>query len=440
MTITFIGHGYVGLVSAAVFADLGNTVWVVGHTPEKVENLKKGIIPIYEPGLEELVKRNVDAKRLLFTLDYAPAISESEVIFIAVGTPPQPDGQADLSVVFDVAKKIGKHLNGYSVVITKSTVPVGTNKKVKEIVESTISAKARFDVASVPEFLREGQAISDTLKPDRVVIGTESEKARELLVTLHTPLISAEPIAAKNLVLTNIETAEMIKYASNAFLATKISFANAIAQLSELTGADGLRVLESIGLDKRIGAAFLNPGAGYGGSCFPKDVKALISIAKNNGYDFKLLKEVEEINKDAISSIVKKAHTLLGEDLTGKTIGVLGLSFKPDTDDMRDAPSLTIVNKLITKGAIVNAFDPIAQETAKVKFGKKKGLTFVSDAYATAKDADLLIVLTEWNEFRELDLKKVKSLMNKHNIIDGRNIYDPEKTRKLGFTYLGVGR
>ncbi len=440
MTITFIGHGYVGLVTAAVFADLGNTVWVIGHTPEKVENLKKGIIPIYEPGLEELVKRNVDAKRLLFTLDYAPAIPESDVIFIAVGTPPQPDGQADLSVVFAVAKKIGKHLSGYSVVITKSTVPVGTNKKVKEIVASVKAEKATFDVASVPEFLREGQAISDTLKPDRVVIGSESDKARDLLIRLHTPLVTTSPTATKNLVLTNIETAEMIKYASNAFLATKISFANAIAQLSELTGADGLRVLESIGLDKRIGAAFLNPGAGYGGSCFPKDVKALISIAKNNGYDFKLLKEVEEINKDAIIGIVHKAQKMLGDDLTGKTIGVLGLSFKPDTDDMRDAPSITIINKLLSKGATVNAFDPIAQETAQIKFGKKKGLTFVSDAYATAKAADLLIVITEWNEFRELDLKKIKSVMNKSNLIDGRNIYDPEKIKKLGFSYFGVGR
>jgi UDPglucose 6-dehydrogenase len=440
MTITFIGHGYVGLVTAAVFADLGNTVWVIGHTPEKVENLKKGIIPIYEPGLEELVKRNVDAKRLLFTLDYAPAIPESEVVFIAVGTPPQPDGQADLAVVFDVAKKIGNNLGTYSVIITKSTVPVGTNKKVKEIIESVKPGNTNFDVASVPEFLREGQAISDTLKPDRVVIGTESEKARDLLVTLHTPLVTISPTTTKNLVLTNIETAEMIKYASNAFLATKISFANAIAQLSELTGADGLRVLESIGLDKRIGAAFLNPGAGYGGSCFPKDVKALISIAKQYDYDFKLLTAVEEINKDAIVGIVKKAHKMLGEDLTGKKIGVLGLSFKPDTDDMRDAPSITIINTLLEKGANINAFDPIAQKTAQAKFGNKDGLTFVSDAYGVAIDADLLIVLTEWNEFRELDLKKVKTLMKGKNIIDGRNIYDPEKTRKLGFTYIGVGR
>src|SRR5664279_1832163 len=361
MTITFVGHGYVGLVTAAVFADLGNTVWVIGHTPEKIENLKKGIIPIYEPGLEELVKRNVQAGRLLFTLDFDPAIKESEVVFIAVGTPPKPTGEADLSVVYEVAKKVGKTLDGYTVVITKSTVPVGTSERIKEIISEVKPKNAEFDYASVPEFLREGQAISDTQHPDRIVIGTDSKRAKNLLVELHQPIVS-DGITESRLVLTNIPTAEMIKYASNAFLATKISFANAIAQLSEETKADGIKVLEAMGYDKRIGNSFINPGAGYGGSCFPKDVKALIAIARQYGYDFKLLEEVENVNTDAILSIAIKARKLLEGKVTGKTIGVLGLSFKPDTDDMRDAPSILIIRKLLQEGAKIKVYDPIALE------------------------------------------------------------------------------
>jgi UDPglucose 6-dehydrogenase len=442
MTITFIGHGYVGLVSAAVFADLGNTVWVIGHTPEKVNNLKKGIIPIYEPGLEELVKRNVDAGRLLFTLDYTPAVSKSDVVFIAVGTPPKQTGEADLAVVFDVAEKVGKHLAGYTVVNVKSTVPVGTNRKVKELIERVKPKDAQFDIASVPEFLREGQAISDTRYPDRIVIGTESKHAEQKLVELHTPLMKSMKgeIVEGGLFLTNIETAEMVKYASNAFLAVKISFANAIAQLSELTGANGIDVLEAVGLDKRIGTAFLNPGAGYGGSCFPKDVKALIAIAREYGYDFGLLKEVEQVNEDAIQGIVRKAKNFLGDDLQGKKIGVLGLAFKPDTDDMRAAPSLVIIRELIAAGASVASFDPIALENGRKLLNGEKNVQFVTDAYETAKDADLLIVVTEWNEFKQLDLIKVKRLMKAPYLIDGRNIYDPVKAKALGFTYIGVGR
>src|SRR5579871_2983504 len=338
MTITFVGHGYVGLVTAAVFADLGNTVWVIGHTVEKIENLKKGILPIYEPGLEEIVKRNVSAGRLLFTLDYDKAIPESDVVFIAVGTPPQKTGEADLSVVYAVAEEIGKYLNHYTVIVTKSTVPVGTNREVKALVSKTKPKNVEFDIASCPEFLREGQAIGDTLRPDRVIIGTESKKAQEVLVELHKP-IAEDGISDSRVVLTNIETAEMIKYASNAFLATKISFANAIAQLSEKTGADGVNVLEAVGLDRRVGPSFLQAGAGYGGSCFPKDVKALIAIAKEWDYDFALLKDVEAINKAAMENIVTKAKKLLQGNIPQKTIGVLGLSFKPNTDDMRDAPS-----------------------------------------------------------------------------------------------------
>ncbi|MDO8460992.1 MAG: UDP-glucose/GDP-mannose dehydrogenase family protein, partial [bacterium] len=391
MTITFIGHGYVGLVTAAVFADLGNTVWVIGHTPEKIEKLKKGILPIYEPGLDEIVKRNVKAKRLLFTLSYAESIPASKVIFIAVGTPPKQNGEADLSVVFEVAQKIGRHLRQYSVVTTKSTVPVGTNKKIAEIIKKAAS-QVNFDVASVPEFLREGQAISDTLHPDRVVIGAESKQVQNILIELHKPIDG-------QIFLVRLETAEMIKYAANAFLATKISFANAIASLSEKTGADGPKVLQAVGMDKRVGNSFLNAGVGFGGSCFPKDVKALIAIAKHHDYDFKLLKEVEDINQGAMNSIVEKAKRLLKSSLKNKTVGILGLSFKPDTDDMRDAPSLTIIKELKKQGAEIKAYDPIAMKNAKKIL---HGVVFTNDPYSTAKDCDILIILTEWNEFKEL--------------------------------------
>lgn len=430
MTITFVGHGYVGLVTASVFADLGNTVWVIGHTREKIENLKKGILPIYEPGLEEIVKRNVKAKRLLFTLDYKKPIEESSVVFIAVGTPSAPSGEADLSTVFEVAKRIGENLTHYTVVITKSTVPVGTNKKVKDIISKVKSKKVQFDIASSPEFLREGQAISDTLHPDRIIIGTESKKAQDLLIELHRPIDG-------NVVKTNIETAEMIKYASNAFLATKISFANAIAFLSEATGANGQDVLRAVGLDKRVGQAFLDCGAGFGGSCFPKDVKALIAIARENGYDFTLLKDVESINEEARIRIVEKAKKLLEGKVENKTIGVLGLAFKPDTDDMRYAPSITIINKLQSMGAKIKAYDPIAITNAKRLL---KNVEFVQNAYAAAEDSDLLILVTEWNEFRQLDLKKIKNIMKNPILLDGRNIYDPTEMQKIGFTYVGVGR
>jgi len=430
MTITFVGHGYVGLVTASVFADLGNTVWVIGHTQEKIDNLKKGTLPIYEPGLEEIVQRNVKAKRLLFTLDYKEAISSSKVVFIAVGTPPMPTGEADLSVVFEVAKKIGENLKSYTVVVTKSTVPVGTNKKTKEIINAAKPEGVTFDIASIPEFLREGQAISDTLHPDRVVIGTDSKAAQELLVELHEGIDGEK-------VLTNIETAEMIKYAANSFLATKISYANAIAHLSELTGADGIKVLQAIGLDKRIGSQFLYAGAGYGGSCFPKDVKAMIAISSKAGYNFSLLKDVEEINKQSVQEIILKAKKLLSGNVKGKTIGVLGLSFKPDTDDMRDAPSITIINSLLSEGAMIRAYDPIAMANAKKIL---KNIEFGTDSYSVARNADILIVVTEWNEFRQLDLNKIKEEMKDPVLLDARNIYNPEELRGMGFRYAGVGR
>jgi len=429
MTITFIGHGYVGLVTAAVFADFGNTVYVIGHTKEKIDKLKHGIIPIYEPGLEELVKKNVEAKRLIFTLDYKPSISESDIVFIAVGTPTTKTGDADLSTVLGVAEKIGQNLEGYTVVATKSTVPAGTNKKVKRILKESKSQGAEVDYASVPEFLREGSAISDTTNPDRIVIGAESKKAQEALIKLH------EPIKAP-LVLTNFETAELIKYAANAFLALKISYANAIAKLSELLGADALKVLEGIGMDKRIGNKFLSPGPGYGGSCFPKDVRALISIAKDNDYPFSLLEEVENINHQSRRDIVRKARKILG-DLRDKKIGILGLAFKANTDDMRDAPAIDIINLLQNDGAKISAFDPKAMEISAAVL---KDVSYAKDAYEACEGADLIIVLTEWNEFRELDLSDIKSRMKTPNIIDARNLYEPTQMKTDGFNYVGVGR
>lgn len=429
MTITFIGHGYVGLVTAAVFADFGNTVYVIGHTSKKIEDLKRGKIPIYEPGLEELVKKNIDAKRLFFSLEYTPAIPKSDVVFIAVGTPPTITGDADLSTVLKVAEEIGKNLEGYTVVATKSTVPIGTNKKVQKILQSVKPEGTEVDYASVPEFLREGTAISDTMNPDRVVIGTASEKARDLLVKLH------EPIKAP-ILLTNFETAELIKYAANSFLATKISYANSIAKLSEMLGADALKVLEGIGMDNRIGKMFLSPGPGYGGSCFPKDVKALISIAKDHDYSFSLLEEVENINSQARRDIVRKARKVL-EDPKGKNIGVLGLAFKANTDDMRFAPAIDILNLLQNDGAKIKAFDPKAMESAKEVL---KDIEYVEDPYSVAEGSDLLLVLTEWNEFKELDLEKLKNKMATPNIIDARNLYDSDKARQLGFNYIGVGR
>lgn len=429
MTITFVGHGYVGLVTAAVFADFGNKVYVIGHTKEKVENLKNGIIPIYEPGLEELVKKNIKAKRLIFTLDYKPSVSESDIVFIAVGTPTTKTGDADLSTVLKVAEEIGKNLEGYTVVATKSTVPAGTNKKVNRILEESKPEGSEVDYASVPEFLREGSAISDTTNPDRVVIGTESKRAQEMLIKFH------EPINAP-LVLTNFQTAELIKYAANAFLALKISYANAIAKLSESLGADALKVLEGIGRDKRIGDKFLSPGPGYGGSCFPKDVRALISIAKDNDYQFSLLEEVENINHQSRRDIVRKVRKALG-DVRNKKIGVLGLAFKANTDDMRDAPAIDIINLLQNDGAKISAFDPKSMEIAA---GVLKNVEYKKDAYEVAKGVDLIIILTEWNEFKELNLATLKKSMRNPNIIDGRNLYNPEEMKASGFNYTGIGR
>lgn len=431
MTITFIGHGYVGLVTASVFADLGNTVWVVGRTPEKIEKLKKGIAPFFEPGLSELVKRNVDAGRLKFSLSYKEAVAPSEIIFICVGTPPKDNGEADLTSVYSSAESIAKALVGYKVIVTKSTVPPGTNKKVGEIITKYKPEGTSFALASVPEFLREGSAIEDTLHPDRVVIGTTSDRAQELLLELH------KPINGKT-VFCNLETAELIKYASNSLLSTKISFANAIALLSEKAGADAERVLEAVGLDKRLGRSFLYAGVGYGGSCFPKDVKALIAIAKGYGYDFTLLKAVDEINRKTAENFVAKIVHHFSGSLTGKTIAILGLSFKPNTDDMREAPSIFIIGELLAHGAKIVAYDPVAMGNAKNVL--PKSVEFAHDAYEAAKGADAVAVVTEWNEFRQLDLVKLARGLKSLVLFDGRNIYDPVQVKQLGFMYYGVGR
>lgn len=431
MTITFIGHGYVGLVTAAVFADLGNTVWVVGRTKEKIDKLKKGIAPFYEPGLAELVKRNLAAGRLLFTIDYKEAVSSSEIIFICVGTPPKATGEADLTEVFNAAETIGKIMVGYKVVVTKSTVPPGTNRKVGDILNKVKPPGSSFAIASVPEFLREGSAISDTQHPDRVVIGTTSDRAQELLIELH------KHIDGKT-VLCNVETAELIKYASNSLLSTKISFANAIAFLAEKVGADAEKVLEGVGLDKRLNRSFLYPGVGYGGSCFPKDVKALIAIADQYKYDFKLLKAVDEINKMAGKYFVDKILNHFKNNLKDKTIAILGLSFKPDTDDMREAPSIGIIKELLKQGAKIVAYDPIATDNAKKVLPKE--VKYEDDAYTAARGADAVAVLTEWNEFRQLDLVRLAKSLKNSVLFDGRNIYEPIRVKNLGFIYYGVGR
>lgn len=430
MKISIIGHGYVGLVSAAVFADLGNTVWCIGRTAEKIANLKKGIMPFYEPGLEEMVNRNFTAGKLNFTLDYQEAISSSELIFICVGTPPQKNGEADLSQVETAAKNIASCLPKYSVVVTKSTVPIGTNKLVQEIINRHKNDNVRFDIASCPEFLREGSALKDTLNPDRIVIGASAPQAVKLLLELHRPINSKT-------IITSIETAEMIKYAANSLLSVKISFANAISFLCEKTGADVEEVMEGIGSDKRIGRRFLYPGVGYGGSCFPKDVKALISISDKLGYDFQLLKSTEDINQEAVNRFVQKALKLLDNKVEGKKVGVLGLAFKPNTDDMREAPSIKIIKILQELGAEIKAYDPVSMDNATKLMPDIK---YASDAYGVAREADILLIITEWNEFKELDLPKIKKLMKKPIILDGRNIYNPVETKKLGFIYQGIGR
>jgi UDPglucose 6-dehydrogenase len=428
MTVTFVGHGYVGLVTALVFADFGNKVWVIGRTPEKIEKLKTGDPLFYEPEVGELLKKNLSEDRIHFTLSYEDAIRESDVVFIAVGTPPQNSGAADLSTVFEVAEKIGKNLKqGFTVVSCKSTVTIGTNEKIAEIIKKVKPEGAEFAIASCPEFLSQGTAVKNTFNPDRVVIGSDSKEAIDKMVELH------KPIDAPNII-TDLASAELIKYTANAMLATKISFANLIALYSEKTGANVESVLDAVGIDKRIGRVFMNPGVGYGGSCFPKDVKALIQIGKSLGIDTILLDGVEKTNLNMRMNVIDKIES----NTPDKKIAMLGLSFKPNTDDIREAPSVYIIKDLLEKGYTINVYDPKAMDKVKSVFGDK--INFFDNPYDAVSAVTSTAIITEWEEFRNLDLEKVKNQMSGNVIIDGRNVCDPEEVRKAGLKYLGIGR
>ncbi len=428
--ICVIGVGYVGLVTAACFADLGNRVVALDVDEQRVANLKKGIMPIYEPGLEELVKRNTKGGRLSFTTSYADALKGAEFAFIAVGTPSGVEGNADLQYVDAAARSIAKNMTAPLIIINKSTVPIGTGDWVADIVKSAQPKPIDFAVVSCPEFLREGSAIGDFMSPHRNVIGSLDRDAANKVAQLHLPLRA--PI-----VITDLRTAEMIKYASNAFLATKISFINELADLCELVGADVKEVAAGMGYDARIGRHFLDAGLGWGGSCFPKDVEALAYMAKEKGLTPRILNDVMDVNYDRRKAVVAHLEHLLKESLKGKTIGLLGLAFKPNTDDMRDAPSVDISNSLLAAGANVRAYDPVARQTAAPLMPK---VEIVDDVYKMAKDCDALIVVTEWNEFKQLDLEKVKGLLNSPVIYDGRNIYDPATMKEMGFAYRAIGR
>jgi UDPglucose 6-dehydrogenase len=430
MNICVIGSGYVGLVTGACFADLGNKVICVDNDLSKIAKLRRGVIPIYEPGLKELVARNVSEGRLSFSTRTAEGVHKSEVIFIAVGTPSKENGEADLSFVEGVSKEVALSMKSYKLIVEKSTVPVSTGEWVERTIKAFNRKNVRFDVASNPEFLREGSAIKDFMNPDRVVIGVKSERARDILVRLYKPLKA--PI-----LVTDIKAAELIKHASNSFLAMKISFINSIANVCDRIGTDITEVAKGIGLDKRIGEKFLDAGIGFGGFCFPKDLAAFIHIAEKNGYDFGILKEVQRVNEDQKLVLIKKVEELIW-NLPNKTVGVLGLSFKPDTDDLRYAPALDIISILVNQGVKIKTYDPAAMSKAKSIL--KRGVKFCKDAYEVVRGSDCLIIATEWNEFKELDLKKVKKLMRQPVIIDGRNIYNPAEVKKLGFTYAGMGR
>lgn len=429
--ICVVGVGYVGIITAACFADLGNKVVGLDINESKIAGLKKGVMPIYESGLKELIDRNVQAKRISFTTSYAEGLKDAEFVFIAVGTPSGVDGEADLQYVATAARSIADNIHDGLIIINKSTVPVGTGDWVADIIREQNPDAGDFSVVSCPEFLREGSAISDFMEPHRIVVGSLDAEAADKVAQLHLPLRA--PI-----VVTDLRTAEMIKYASNAFLATKISFINEIANICEDLGADVMEVSNGMGFDSRIGPSFLNAGIGYGGSCFPKDVKALAYMAEKSGRHPQLLHSVMEINNDRRVMAVEQVKSMLeSEDLSGKTIGLLGLSFKPNTDDMRDAPAVTIAKMLLKEGAAVKAFDPIAMtEAAKLL----PDIRMAETPYQLAEGCDLLMVNTEWNEFRQLDLYRIKEAMKSPNLFDGRNIYDPAKMVKLGFRYRGVGR
>ena len=432
MHIAVIGTGYVGLVTGACFAEFGNDVTCVDKDSSKVEMLVEGRIPIFEPGLDALVAKNVKAGRLRFTTDIESAVEKSLIIFLAVGTPSGGDGAADMSQVEEVALQIAHSLNGYKVIVTKSTVPVGAAGYIKQIIEETRTTPSRFSVASNPEFLREGAAINDFMRPDRVVLGCTDEEAIAILKDLYRPLYLIEtPI-----VITTPESAEMVKYASNAFLATKISFINEIADLCERLGADVHDVAKGMGMDKRIGSKFLHPGPGFGGSCFPKDVKALVSLARSAGYEMKIGSSVLAVNEAQKASCIERVKRLMPE-LEGKTISILGLSFKPETDDIREAPSLKLIDDLLEAGARIQAYDPAAMEAARRLFPQ---VNYCRDEYSAARKSQALVVMTEWNQFRSINFDRLKAEMNELNIIDLRNVYEPEAVRAAGFRYVGIGR
>jgi UDPglucose 6-dehydrogenase len=430
MNICVVGTGYVGLVTGAVFADLGNDVICVDNALKKIEALRAGQMPIYEPGLEEMVVRNKDDGRLTFSTDLAAGVRQADVIFIAVGTPPKETGETDLSQVEAVAAEIGRSMDRYKVVVNKSTVPVGTGEFVREVITRHQPRPLDFDVVSNPEFLREGSAIEDTLRPDRIVIGAPNQQVAMTLVELYAPL-------ERPMIITDLPSAEVIKYASNSFLAAKISFINAIANICEAAGADVSQVMKGMGLDSRIGMQFLQAGLGYGGSCFPKDVDSLIHTASQLGYDFKLLRSVVEINKERAAHLVEMMRKAMGP-LEDKTIAVLGLAFKPNTDDMREAKSLEVVRVLHAAGAQIRAYDPVAMENAKALM--PEGVVFCESAYEAAAGADGVTLLTEWNEFKYLNLDRLRGLLRRRLIFDARNLYEPERMRRLGFEYYSIGR
>lgn len=429
-SLAFIGAGYVGLVSGTCLAEIGHTVILVDNNPEKIEKLKNGHIPIFEPGLEDLVKKNVAAGKLSFTTSLKEAVDKSDVIFIAVNTPPLPNGKADLSYVAGAAKEIAEVATSYKVIVDKSTVPVKTGERVQQAIAQYSTHGIDFDVVSNPEFLREGSAIEDFMKPDRIVVGVENERAAKIMREIYAPVDAP-------FIETNINSAELIKHASNSFLAMKISFANALARICELSNANIDQVTYGMGLDERIGKSFLKAGIGYGGSCFPKDVSAFITIAEDLGYNFDLLKEVEKINEDMRTLFIQKIEQALWVT-KGKTIALWGLAFKANTDDMRNAPSITIIEQLHKDGAIIRAYDPEATETAKAVLGDK--VEYVSSKEEALKDADALVIVTDWDEFKTPDWNKVKSSLKNPIIIDGRNMFDPKEMEALGFTYQSVGR
>ncbi len=431
MNICVIGTGYVGLVAGACLAEMGNNVICIDNNKEKLENLKKGVIPIYEPTLEELIKSNVLENRLTFSEDLKSAVESSLICFIAVGTPQDENGSANLKYVYQVAEEIGKSINEYKIIADKSTVPVGTAEKITEIIKKQTNHK--FDVVSNPEFLKQGNAVEDFLKPDRVIIGSDSERATAVMQELYAPFLrTGNPVITMD-----VKSAEMTKYASNSFLALKISYANEIANICEKIGANAEMVRKGMCSDKRIGSQFLFAGLGYGGSCFPKDVKALIKTANENGYNPELLKTVDDINQRQRLLFVEKITNHFGKDLSGKTFAVWGLAFKPKTDDMREAPSITIINELLKKGAKIQAYDPKAMQTAKLYFADK--ITYANSSYDALKDADVLLLLTEWNEFRHPDFDKVKETLKTPIIFDGRNQYNKKTLNEKGFIYFGIG-